>query len=110
MTRSGHGAAVYWVTEMSELEALPVPEQISHAEQKVEIARLWVADGKQVIVLSPSVWSDPACWGLMLVDIAHHVAAVYEPLGYDRHNTLERIRAAFDAEWAHPTSETEELS
>lgn len=95
---------------MSELETLLVPERVLQAEQKVEIARLWVADGRQVVVLSPSVWSDPACWGLMLVDLAHHVAAQYEPLGHDRQKTLERIRAAFDAEWTHPTSETEEIS
>lgn len=95
---------------MSESEALPIPIEVHRAEQKVEIARIWVADGRPVVALAPSVWSDPAIWGLMLVDIARHAAAAYEPLGYDRSETLDRIRAAFDAEWSHPTSEIEKLS
>lgn len=95
---------------MSESEALPVPNQVRHAERKVEIARIWVADGRPVVTLSASVWSDPAIWGLILVDVARHAAAAYEPLGYDRSETLDRIRAAFDAEWSHPTSETNKLS
>lgn len=95
---------------MSESEALPIPDQVCRAEQKVEIARIWVADGRPVVTLAASVWSDPAIWGLMLVDIARHAAAAYEPLGHDRSETLDRIHAAFDAEWNHPTSETEKLS
>ena len=95
---------------MSESEALPVPDQVIRAKRKAEIARIWVANGRPVVVLAPSVWSDPAIWGLMLVDIARHVAAAYEPLGHDQSETLDRIRAAFDVEWSHPTSETEKLS
>jgi hypothetical protein len=59
---------------MSDPVSLPVPAQVSDAAQKMEMARIWVADGKQVVTLSPNAWSDPACWGLMLVDLARHVA------------------------------------
>ncbi len=84
-------------------EELPIPEQVSAAAQKAELARIWIADGAQVVTLSNRFWSDPAAWGLMLVDLARHVAAAYEPLGHDRQATMDRIRAAFEAEWNHPT-------
>jgi hypothetical protein len=88
---------------MSDPDSLPIPAKVREAKQKIEMARIWVADGNQIVTLSPTVWSDPACWGLMLVDLARHVAAAYEPLGHQREATLERIRAAFDVEWANPT-------
>ena len=107
VTRSVPAGVVYWIGDMSDPE-LPVPRQVCNAKQKVEMARIWLADGKQVVTLSPRVWSDPACWGMMLVDLARHVAAAYEPLGHDREATLQRIRAALDAEWNHPTDEAQQ--
>lgn len=74
------------------------------------MARIWVADGEQVVILSPEVWSDPACWGLMLTDLARHVAGAYAPLGHYREAMLERVRAAFDAEWDNPTDQVRRVS
>jgi hypothetical protein len=69
----------------------------------MELARIWIADGSQVVTLSNQLWKDPAAWGLMLVDLARHVAMAYEGLGMDREVALDRIRAALYAEWDHPT-------
>jgi hypothetical protein len=93
--------------KMSQRESLPTPSHVRKAKQSIEMARIWVADGEQLVTLSTRVWSDPACWGLMLADLARHVAAAYQPLGHDRDETLKRIRAAFDAEWSHPTDHVE---
>jgi hypothetical protein len=95
---------------MSQSESLPIPRHVRKAKQSIEMARIWVADGEQVVSLSARPWSDPACWGLMLVDLARHAAAAYQPLGHDPDATLERIRAAFDAEWSHPTDQVEPSS
>ncbi|MFN9357572.1 MAG: DUF5076 domain-containing protein [Alphaproteobacteria bacterium] len=84
-------------------EELPVPSQVVAAKQKMELARIWIADGLQVVTLSNQLWKDPAAWGLMLVDLARHVAVAYEGLGVDREVALDRIRAALDAEWSQPT-------
>jgi hypothetical protein len=45
----------------------------------------------------------PGACGLMLVDLAKHVAAAYEAKGIGRDAALRSIRAAIDAEWSHPT-------
>jgi len=50
--------------------------------------------------LRPATWKDPAAWGLMLVDLARHVANSYEQNeGRDRQEVLARIKAGFDADW-----------
>lgn len=82
---------------------LPVPPAVRTASNAMEMARIWLADGDQHVVLSPNLWKDPAAWGLMLVDLARHVASAYESQGHDRAAVLQRIREAFEAEWGHPT-------
>jgi hypothetical protein len=56
-----------------EINELPVPSVVSGARRSMEMARIWIADGHQVVALSPNLWSDPGAWGLMLVDIARHI-------------------------------------
>lgn len=80
-----------------------IPDTVLAASEKAEMARIWLADGEQVVALSPRLWDDPGAWGLMLVDIARHVARAYESQGLDQKATLERIRAAMNAEWSTPT-------
>ena len=83
--------------------SLPVPPAVSAASKAMEMARIWLVDGDQHVVLTPNLWKDSASWGLMLVDLARHVASAYESQGHDRAEVLRRIRDAFDAEWGHPT-------
>lgn len=88
---------------MSKLEELPIPDSVTTAQQKAEMARIWLADGAQVVVLSSRLWDDPGAWGLMLVDMAKHVAKAYEAKGMNAADSLARIRAAMEAEWSNPT-------
>lgn len=88
---------------MLTIEELPIPAAAIAANEKTEIARIWIADGDQIVTLSPRLWDDPGAWGLMLVDVARHVAAAYQVKGFDPEVSLEKIRAAMDAEWANPT-------
>lgn len=88
---------------MSAIEDLPIPEPVLRASKKAEIVRIWLADGDQVITLSPRLWDDPAAWGLMLVDLAKHVALAYAAKGFNSAEALVRIRAAMEAEWTSPT-------
>ena len=61
---------------------LPIPDVVSSAERSMEMARIWIADGRQVVALSPNLWSDPASWGLMLVDVAWHLSKQYAEAGW----------------------------
>src|ERR1700747_2430590 len=85
-------------------DELSVPERVSTSERAMEMARIWIADGKQVIALSPNLWSDPGNWGLMLVDVARQLSRQYADAGWKEEDVLLRIRAAFDAEWRSPTT------
>lgn len=86
------------------LDELEIPEAVLNADQKAELARVWLADGDQVAVISPRLWDDPGVWGLMLVDLARHVASAYAESGVPRDHALQKMKDAFDAEWSNPTS------
>jgi hypothetical protein len=83
---------------------LPVPPAALKDPNATEIARIWAAGGKQQVSLATELWNDPMAWGLMLVDLARHVANAYcQTEGRDPADVLRRIRAGLDAEWSSPT-------
>ena len=58
----------------------------------------------QHVSLATGLWSDPAAWGIMLVDLARHVALAYQQTqGLQSEDVLDRIKAGFDAEWNNAT-------
>jgi hypothetical protein len=81
-------------------KALPIPAPALADPAAVELARVWVAGGDQHVSLAVGVWEDPAAWGIMLVDLARHVAQAYaQDQGGDVDQILSRVREGFDAEW-----------
>jgi hypothetical protein len=83
-------------------ELLPPP--IAQELGAQEVLRVWSGhDLPQQYVLE-TTWQDPAAWGLLLVDIARHVARAYaRSTGIPEREALARIKAGLDAEWAEPT-------
>ena len=88
---------------MTATDELPIPDAVPAASKKAEMARIWLADGDQIVTLSHRLWDDPGAWGLMLVDLAKHVAKAYEARGFSASEALARIKSAMDAEWSSPT-------
>lgn len=87
------------------MKELPVPPSVSTDTRARELARIWAAHGEQHVSLDVSLWRDPAAWGLLLVDLAHHVANAYaDTQGLDRSAALARIREAFEVEMDSPTN------
>jgi hypothetical protein len=83
---------------------LPVPRAAETDAKAVELLRVWAAEGRQHVSLATNLWNDPAAWGIMLVDLAKHVASAYEQnTGKDFAAVLRRIREGFDAEWETAT-------
>jgi len=83
---------------------LPIPPAATEGQVARELARVWAAKGAQHVSIATDAWQDPAAWGIMLVDLAKHVADAYAQIqGVDAASALERIREGFDAEWDHPT-------
>src|SRR5262245_22291139 len=88
--------------------ALNVPPAAANSRAAVEVVRVWVAEGGQHVTLRPEVWEDPAAWGILLVDLARHLARAYhQGAGRPLEETLARIRIGFDAEWGSPTDDPE---
>lgn len=85
---------------------LPIPPGAIDASEGFEIARVWIAEGKQHVSLMTDIWEDPAAWGIILVDLAKHVADSYDKRGaFTTADALSRIKDGFDAEWAQSTDE-----
>lgn len=85
---------------------LPVPSAVDTDERAIELVRVWAAHGKQHVSLATGIWDDPAAWGVLLVDLAKHVASAYEQSRGDEFDSaLARIREGFDAEWENATDE-----
>ena len=83
---------------------LDIPPQALSDIKAVEIARIWAAGGNQVVTFRAETWTEPAVWGIMLVDFVKHIADAYVQLGKGtRGEILGTIRLAFEAEWRSPT-------
>jgi len=83
---------------------LPIPAIAAKDAKSFEILRIWIANGNQHFCLKSMAWDDPAAWGLMLADVARHVAKSYQrDAGLDEAEALQRIRQGLEAEFASPT-------
>lgn len=83
---------------------LPIPPIAIKDDRAIELLRVWAASGNQHVSIAANVWDDPANWGLMLVDLARHVAnAIADEKDANVNDVLSRIREGFDTEWAVPT-------
>jgi hypothetical protein len=86
---------------------LPIPDAAITDARAIELVRVWAAGGKQHVSLATQLWKDPATWGLMLVDLARHVANAYAMTGEKTSDSvLQRIKEGFDVEWNANTDET----
>ena len=93
---------------MSHPKELPIPPVARESSGAIEVARVWVAKKAQHVSLATGLWKDPAAWGVMLVDLAKHVANAYhETTGQGPSEALARIKEGFDAEWAAATDDPE---
>src|SRR5688572_1304275 len=84
---------------------LPLPRPVANEPKAFELARIWiVAGGGQYVSLSTGIVGDPSGWGILLVNLAKHVANAYQQVrGVDANQTLAGIKAAFEKEWNSPT-------
>ncbi len=85
---------------MRQASELPIPSVVQSDQDAIELVRVWAAGGQQHVSLATHLWNDPANWGVMLVDLARHVALAYQySQERDPEEVLNRIKEGFDAEW-----------
>src|SRR5262249_50632359 len=97
-----HGVRYLMFGKRSEL---PIPDAAKGDSDAVQILRIWIGGGSQPVSLKTGVWEDPAAWGLMLADLAKHVANAYAEGGMDRAEALRRVYQGLQAEMESPTDE-----
>ena len=83
---------------------LPIPQAAVKDRNSVEIFRVWAVDNTEHVSVNAGLWEDPAMYGLVLADLAKHIANAYkQKLNRDPRKTLARIMAGFAAEMDSPT-------
>ncbi|MDB5569711.1 MAG: hypothetical protein JWN93_894 [Hyphomicrobiales bacterium] len=81
---------------------LPVPPDAQEAGGH-EVLRAFVVDGGLSVSLQRA-FDEPQTWGVLLVDLARHVARIYaEEAEMTQEQALSEIRRMFDAEWDRST-------
>ena len=69
----------------------------------VEVLRAAIVDGGLHVSLRRA-FDDPEAWGMLIADVARHVARIYATEDkFREEETLERIRLLFNAEMDQPT-------
>jgi hypothetical protein len=68
-----------------------------------EILRAFIVD-RGLSISIQRAFDEPATWGLLLVDLARHVARIFAAeADVTEDEALREIRAMLDAEWDRPT-------
>ena len=87
------------------MKELFIPPDVAADAFATEALRMWISGGKQHVSVEPQISDDPAAWGIILVDIAKHIAAAYQQRGFlPQEKALARLKQGFDAEWDSPTA------
>ena len=88
----------------TKLRELPVPPDAAADKDATEVARLWTDGNAGYVSVGTHVFEEPGIWGIVIADLARHVANAYaQAEGHDPDEVLQRIKALFDAEWEAPT-------
>lgn len=93
---------------------LVIPDAARRDASATEVARVWIAEKGLHCSLRIGMYAkhpsirEEAAWGMMLADMARHVADALVKSGtsYDRDLALAKIQQAFEEELARPTTAT----
>ena len=85
---------------------LCIPPKALEDPKSAEMLRAWIACGGLHCTVNIATWKDASNWGIVLADVAGHVAnATEEAEGTPHRETLDRIRLLFNTELDNPTDE-----
>ena len=85
-------------------QELPIPPDAAEDANAMELARVWTDGDGAYVSVATGVFDEPGFWGILLADLARHVANAYEQSeGRDADEVVARIKELFDAEWEAPT-------
>jgi hypothetical protein len=88
---------------------LNIPPAAQRDKASFEVMRVWIANQAQHVSIRSGAWEDPFAWGIVLADLARHIALAHEMQDskVDKDAFLERLLEGFYAEIDNPTDEPE---
>lgn len=94
---------------MPDEKALKIPPAAQQDKGAFELLRVWVAQQGQHVSIRPGVWEDPYAWGIVLADLARHLAHAHNlhDKKSDPEQFVARLIEGFEAEIENPTDEPE---
>jgi len=90
-------------------KVLTIPEEAQRDKASFEVLRVWIANQAQHVSIRSGAWEDPFAWGIVLADLARHIALAHQLQneGADPAAFLTRLLEGFQAEIENPTDEPE---
>jgi hypothetical protein len=94
---------------MASSKDLDIPPAASRDQASFEVLRVWIAEHGQHVSMRCDAWDDPFAWGIVLADLARHVALAhqFQHPEDDSEAFAERLLEGFHAEIENPTDESE---
>jgi hypothetical protein len=94
---------------MPSAKHLDIPPAAARDKAAFEVLRVWIAEQGQHVSIRSGAWEDPFAWGIVLADLARHIALaqqLHKP-ETDTDAFVERLLEGFHAEIENPTDEPE---
>ena len=83
---------------------LPIPSTVAADSDAIELARLWVGQGRLQVSIRTEALDHPKEWGAVLSELAQHIANAYvQGQGVDRTEVLDHIVHGFRINLDHTT-------
>jgi hypothetical protein len=90
-------------------KTLTIPPAAQRDKASFEVLRVWIAEQGQHVSIQSGAWEDPFAWGIVLADLARHIALAHQlqKEGADLDGFMVRLLEGFQAEIENPTDEPE---
>ena len=90
-------------------KTLSIPPVAQRDKASFEVMRVWIAEQGQHVSIRSGAWEDPFAWGIVLADLARHIALAHQMQNSktDPEAFLARLLEGFEAEIEDPTDDPE---
>jgi hypothetical protein len=94
---------------MASQKFLDIPIAAQRDKASFEVMRVFIAEQGQHVSIQSGAWEDPFAWGIVLADLARHIALAHQMQNskVDPEAFMERLLEGFQAEIDNPTDEPE---
>ena len=62
-------------------KVLAIPPAATRDRASFEVLRVWIAEKGQHVSIASGAWDDPFAWGIVLADLARHIALAHPDAG-----------------------------